>query len=171
MAHFMGPNGASKFLNARADDGSASAAKLFPHEAHANKSIFYTASGHARTLDQVYNVLARKIGGTENATNTNGTTDQSPLAGSDTTAPASSTQGPPSDGIPMPSKMAQALPFSPNDIVWDTPAATSSHSGFSHSSGFVPSQKLSANSIYLLAQMQQHEPVPGSANGKQHYNS
>lgn len=173
LAHFMGAGTAAKFLNDRADNGSASAAQLFPKQAHANKSVFFNSTtGHARTLDQVYNILARKIGGTENATNNNGTTGL-PLAGSATTAPASSTHTPqPSNGMPpMPETMAQALTSSSDfgEIIWDTPAA-STHSGFSHSGNVVPGQKLSANSIYLLAQMQQQH-VPGAAHAKQHYNS
>jgi hypothetical protein len=173
LAHFMGAGGAAKFLNARDDNGSASAAQMFPREAHANKSVFYNSStGQARTFDQVYNILARKIGGTENATANNGT-DGLPLAdGSETTAPASSTHAPPpSDGMPlMPVTMAQALPSSSDDgIIWDTPA-TGARSGFSHSSGVVAGQKLSANSILLLAQMQ-HQHVPGGMKSKSHYNS
>jgi len=183
LAHFMGANGAAKFLNARADNGSASAASVFPKEAHANKSIFYTSSGHARSLDQVYNILARKIDGTENATANNGTTDQSPLAGSDTTAPASSTYAPStttSGSLPL-SLMAQALPSSDdgddetadaNGIVWDTPAV--SHGGFSSASAsYIASQKLSSDSIVAMAQMHhaQHTASNSTGGKKQHYNA
>ena len=188
LAHFMGAGTAAKFLNARDDNGSTSAAQLFPKQAHANRSIFYTASGHARSLDQVYNLLAKKVGDTAVAENNTGA-DQSPLdhplASSDTTAPASSTHTttPSSHGMPsMPSMMAQALPLSSasssDGIIWDTPAMTRTHSGSSHShggfsgsgSGFIPSQKLSADSILLMAQMQ-HSRVPGSTKDEQHYNS
>ena len=173
LAHFMGAGNAAKFLNARADNGDASAAKMFPHQAHANRSIFYTASGHARTLDQVYNILAKKVGDTDVAesNNDNGTVAQSPLDSSGTPAPASSTHTPssgPSDGIPlMPGTMvAQALPLSPADIIWDTPAPIALHSGFSSSGGFIPGQKLSADSIYLLAQLQHHQHAGGGEKSK-----
>ena len=183
LAHFMGAGTAAKFLNARDDNGSTSAAQLFPKQAHANRSIFYTASGYARSLDQVYDILAKKVGDTTVVENNTGA-DQSPLAGSDTPAPASSTHTTPSShGMPsMPSMMAQALPLSSasssDGIIWDTPAVTRTRSGSSHShggfsgsgSGFIPSQKLSADSILLMAQMQ-HGHLPGSARDEMHYNS
>jgi hypothetical protein len=184
LAHFMGANGASKFLNARADNGSASAASVFPKEAHANKSIFYTSSGHARSLDQVYNILARKIDGTENASTDNGTDNgtigQSPLAGSDTTAPASSTYAPSTTttggSLPL-SMMAQALPSSSDDdqadangIVWDTPAV--SHGGFSSASAsYIASQKLSSDSLMMLEQTQHQQHTASNGGKKQHYNA
>jgi len=176
LAHFMGAGTAAKFLNARADDGSASATKLFPKQAHANKGIFFNSSGHARSLDQVYNILAKKNGGDTQIASTqddnNGTTGQ-PSAGSDTTAPASSTHTPsPSDGMPLiPSTMAQALPSSnAGEIIWDTPAV-STHSGFSHvASSVIPGQKLSPGSIIALAQMQHHHMFEGDKS-KPHYNS
>jgi hypothetical protein len=176
LAHFMGAGGAAKFLNARADNGSASAAQVFPKEAHANKGIFYNSTtGHARTLDQVYNLLARKMGDTQVVEDNNGTSDSQPTdsvgVSSATTAPAPSTHSPPpSDGMPlMPGTMAQALPSSDDGIIWDSPATTA-RSGFSHSGGFIPGQKLSSNSILLLAQMQQHHTLDGSKN-KTHYNA
>jgi hypothetical protein len=166
LAHFMGAGTAAKFLNSRDDNGSASAAALFPKEAHANKSIFYTANGHARSLDQVYNVLAKKVGGTTDGANTteiaNGTADM-PLAGSETTAPASSAHAlPPSNCMPlMQDMMAQALPSSSNGgIIWNDAPKTAHKSGFSHSHGFIASQKISADSILALAQMQQLSTKP-----------
>ena len=159
LAHFLGAGGAAKFLNDRADNGNAAAATLFPKEAHANKSVFFEASGQARTLDQVYNIFSKKLGGTENAQLNNGT-----LPGSASTAPAPSAQALPlSNCIPlMQSAMAQALP-SPDEIIWDTPASTIS--GFSHSG-----TKLSAGNILMLAQMQ-HQHMPTGAKAKPHYNS
>ena len=176
LAHFMGAGGAAKFLNARADNGSASAAQMFPKEAHANKSIFFnSATGDARTLDQVYNLLARKTGNTQ-STDTTDTTqtaqfNNGTLPGSAPPAPASSatTSLVLSNCMPpMQSLMAQALPSS-GDIIWND-AATSSTSGFSHSSSFNPGQKLSAGSILALAQMQNHH-VLDSTKSKPHYNS
>ncbi len=169
VAHFMGSGNAAKFLNAREDNGAASAAQLFPKEAHANKSIFFNSAGQARTLDQVYSVLARKIGGTQTAGITTGTPTSQPLAGSDTTASVSSANALPlSNCIPlMQSMVAQTLPSS-NGIIWND-AAASSRSGFSHASGFIPGQKLSANSILLLAQMQHH--ATSGIGSKSQYNS
>ncbi len=55
MAHFMGAGGAAAFLNARDENGSKTAAYLFPAAAKANKNVFYdSATGRAKTLDEVY---------------------------------------------------------------------------------------------------------------------
>jgi hypothetical protein len=63
FAHFMGLDGASRFLRAASSDPEASAASAFPREARANRSIFYTRSGEARSMGEVYALMARKIGG------------------------------------------------------------------------------------------------------------
>lgn len=63
FAHFMGLDGASRFLRAAGTDPEASAASAFPREARANRSIFYTRSGEARSMGEVYALMARKIGG------------------------------------------------------------------------------------------------------------
>lgn len=63
FAHFMGLDGASRFLRAAGTDPEASAASAFPREARANRSIFYTRSGEARSISEVYALMARKIGG------------------------------------------------------------------------------------------------------------
>lgn len=63
FAHFLGPDGASRFLRAADANPDASAASLFPREARANRSIFYARSGEARSLGEVYQLMARKIGG------------------------------------------------------------------------------------------------------------
>lgn len=62
FAHFLGLGGASKFLTANASNPDASAASLFPREANANRSIFYTPDGSARSLGAVYALMGRKIG-------------------------------------------------------------------------------------------------------------
>jgi hypothetical protein len=61
MAHFLGLGGATKFLRAQCTNGGACAATLFPQEARANRSIFYDKDGSARSLDQVYAVMGRKL--------------------------------------------------------------------------------------------------------------
>ena len=61
MAHFLGLGGATKFLRAQCNNGSACAATLFPQEARANRSIFYGKDGSPRTLDQVYAVMGHKL--------------------------------------------------------------------------------------------------------------
>ncbi len=63
FAHFLGLHGATKFLKAANASPGATAASLFPREAQANRGIFYNRSGEARSLGQVYALMARKIGG------------------------------------------------------------------------------------------------------------
>jgi hypothetical protein len=57
MAHFMGVGGAAKLINSAVDDPLASAAKMFPNAAAANRSIFYDKQGSARSVADVYAVL------------------------------------------------------------------------------------------------------------------
>ena len=57
MAHFLGVAGASKLINSAVDDPQASAAKMFPGAAAANRSIFYDKQGNARSVSDVYAVL------------------------------------------------------------------------------------------------------------------
>jgi hypothetical protein len=72
MAHFLGLGGATKFLRAQCTNGQACAANMFPQEARANRSIFYAKDGSARSLDDVYAIMGRKldsaVGGSNDAT-------------------------------------------------------------------------------------------------------
>jgi hypothetical protein len=66
LAHFMGPGGAAKFLNSRAQNGNVVAASVFPKEANANKNVFFDpATGRARTLNGIYDFFAKKFGGVQ----------------------------------------------------------------------------------------------------------
>jgi hypothetical protein len=60
MAHFLGVAGASKLINSAVDDPQASAAKMFPGAAAANRSIFYDKQGNARSVSDVYAVLSSR---------------------------------------------------------------------------------------------------------------
>ncbi|HEY3916370.1 MAG TPA: transglycosylase SLT domain-containing protein [Stellaceae bacterium] len=61
MAHFLGAGGAAEFLKALDTKGGTTAAKLLPDAAAANPSIFYDASGHAKTVSEIYQTVAGKI--------------------------------------------------------------------------------------------------------------
>jgi len=61
FAHFLGLEGATKFLRAADARPDMSAAALFPREAQSNRSIFYDKGGSARSLGQVYALMAKKI--------------------------------------------------------------------------------------------------------------
>lgn len=62
MAHFMGAQGASNFLNAMKKNPWAPAASMFPEAARANRGVFY-AQGRPLTLQQVYNNFDAKFAG------------------------------------------------------------------------------------------------------------
>jgi hypothetical protein len=63
LAHFLGAGGASKFLAAQDSDPAAAAASVVPAAARANRSIFYNKDGSARTLAEVRDRFAAKLGG------------------------------------------------------------------------------------------------------------
>lgn len=62
MSHFLGAGGATKFLNAMGKDPSQSAAALDPKAAAANKNIYYDKQGKERTVQEVYDLMANKVG-------------------------------------------------------------------------------------------------------------
>ena len=67
FAHFLGLDGAKRFLRATDANPDATAASAFPREARANRAIFYNRSGEARSLGEVYALMGRKIGGDDGA--------------------------------------------------------------------------------------------------------
>ena len=86
MAHFLGAGGATSFLKALDTKGNTVAANLLPDAAAANPSIFYDASGRAKTVGEIYQTVASKIekdasafGGSD-TTSTTGTTNKAPLS-------------------------------------------------------------------------------------------
>ncbi len=63
LAHFLGANGASRFLQSYRSDPQKIGASLFPEAAGANRGVFYDpSSGRARTLGQIYDFFAKKMG-------------------------------------------------------------------------------------------------------------
>jgi len=63
MAHFMGVGGAAKLITGAEDNPNATAARIFPNAAAANRSIFYDHSGRARSTSEVYSVLSARYAG------------------------------------------------------------------------------------------------------------
>lgn len=63
FGHFLGLAGAIRYLKAHQTEPNATAAELFPREAAVNRSLFYTRSGEARSLDDLYALMGRKISG------------------------------------------------------------------------------------------------------------
>lgn len=62
MAHFLGLGGARSFLKTMAVSPDRTGAAMFPAAARANRGVFYTASGQPRTLTDIYNRFADKLG-------------------------------------------------------------------------------------------------------------
>lgn len=60
-AHFLGPQGSAKLIEAAQTTPGASAARLFPEAAQANRTIFFTA-GRPNSVLQVYDNLTRAAG-------------------------------------------------------------------------------------------------------------
>lgn len=60
--HFLGEAGGIKFLREARENPGASAASIMPAAAEANRTIFYRPDGGARTVGDVYRLLAGKFG-------------------------------------------------------------------------------------------------------------
>lgn len=61
-AHFLGPQGSARLIDANLATPDAAAASLFPDAAAANHNVFYR-NGAALSVSQVYGELSRSIGG------------------------------------------------------------------------------------------------------------
>lgn len=64
LAHFLGLGGATRFLRAMASDPGAAAAQVSPRAADANRHVFFTQAGAARSLGEVYDRIAARLGDT-----------------------------------------------------------------------------------------------------------
>lgn len=60
LAHFLGGDGASRFLQAMQQDPGAPAAAMFPQAAAANRGVFYGLGG-ARSLSEVMDYFRRRM--------------------------------------------------------------------------------------------------------------
>ena len=78
MAHFLGLGGAKTFLSAMAANPGRQAASLFPAAASANRNVFYGPNG-ARSLQEVYQRMAGKLGDGAGAMESGATQAASPL--------------------------------------------------------------------------------------------
>ena len=63
MAHFLGAGSATKFLKALQQNPNQPAANLFPEAARANRSVFYSDTGKAKSLGEIYDRFANRFGG------------------------------------------------------------------------------------------------------------
>ncbi|MGL4542086.1 MAG: transglycosylase SLT domain-containing protein [Polymorphobacter sp.] len=62
LAHFLGSTGATRFLKANDTDTATSAAAVAPSAARANRSVFFAANGRARSVGEVLQRFAEKLG-------------------------------------------------------------------------------------------------------------
>ncbi|WP_114954176.1 transglycosylase SLT domain-containing protein [Sphingosinicella terrae] len=62
LAHFLGAGGARRFLEAHDANPNAAAASVMPSAARANRWVFYDRDGSPRTLAEVRERFAEKIG-------------------------------------------------------------------------------------------------------------
>jgi hypothetical protein len=67
MAHFLGIGGAAKLITSAEDTPQASAVRLFPAAAAANRPIFYDRAGQGRSVSEVYNVLETRYAAAANS--------------------------------------------------------------------------------------------------------
>jgi hypothetical protein len=167
FAHFMGANGAAKFLNCRACNGDAVAADVFPSAANANKNVFFDpATGKARSFDEIYAVFANKFGVTcddsssDNKINSGFSlppmeNDGAPSDASSAAAPVAPLKAPDVQEV-----LQQALPlFDDNnesdDIIWNDDAR--------FYPAHRPSRGISPGMFMTLLEMTQ---MPGSFTGR-----
>ncbi len=61
LAHFMGSDGASRFLSAMQQNPHDSAAALFPKQARANRPVFFDGAGGSRSLGQVMDHFRQRL--------------------------------------------------------------------------------------------------------------
>lgn len=62
LAHFLGAGGAAGFLERLSQTPETAAADVLPAASRANRAVFFTG-GRARSLAEVYDLFARKLGG------------------------------------------------------------------------------------------------------------
>lgn len=86
MAHFLGSDGAARFLTQMQQSPDATAAALFPKQAAANRPVFYDASGAPRSLSQVMDYFRNRLDQAMGEEGTTFTSAAYPLGGSMTGA-------------------------------------------------------------------------------------
>jgi hypothetical protein len=64
LAHFLGANGAAKFLEAYKLNPETTGASILPNAAAANRSIFYNNQGEARSLKEIRHNFSEDFNGT-----------------------------------------------------------------------------------------------------------
>ena len=109
LAHFLGSDGAGKFLAALNTDPAQSAAALLPRAAASNAAIFHDASGQPRSVGAVMALIKGRMDGALQASGTGDITDplETALAGEYGGTPPT-IAAPQSFGGPIAQEFAQA---------------------------------------------------------------
>ena len=89
IAHVLGARGASDLIRTASSDPGRSAASQFPEAAAANRAIFFDKSGRARSVQEVYGVLAASHANTQVAASSGAMLAQARPNGTSATAYAS----------------------------------------------------------------------------------
>src|SRR5262249_14817257 len=112
IAHFLGQSGAVRLIASAENAPNSDAARLFPHAARANRSIFFEKGGGARSSAEVYRMLVAQHDGT--ATPPMPTLATAPVQPATPAAPASAVApapvASPSIAAAMPAAPAPAMP-------------------------------------------------------------
>lgn len=104
LAHFLGADGASKFLSAMAVDPAQSAAALNPKAAASNPTIFFDNLGQPRSLAQVMELFRARMAG---ALREEGVTNPSAYANVTDISPMTTTPIPMADPATMGGPLAR----------------------------------------------------------------
>jgi hypothetical protein len=102
MAHFLGTGGAAKLIAQAEDHPQASATRMFPNAAAANRPIFYDRTGRGRSVSEVHSVLSTRYAAAANAPSTRtafAMYSDAPAAAAPTVAVASAAAPPPATAV------------------------------------------------------------------------
>jgi len=99
MAHFLGTGGAARLIAKAEDSPQASAVRMFPNAAAANRPIFYDRTGKGRSVSEVYSVLSTRYAAAANAPATRTAFAMYNDAPAGTTAVAVASAAPPATAV------------------------------------------------------------------------
>ena len=125
MAHFMGVGGAGKLISNAEDNPNATAARLFPNAAAANRPIFYDRAGNARSVSEVYSVLSSRYASAANSQATRTAMASVGGAPKQVTLASAAPAAAPVDNAAYLSSFPEARPVTPTTMAFASNATTS----------------------------------------------
>jgi hypothetical protein len=151
LAHFLGAQGATKFLTAMDQNASQRADALFPEAARANRSIFYSG-GRPRSVAEIYDRFAEKLGLPSDQAGTDNQVAEVPPSVESEPLPSGNLETSPSSSSSAPA-FWQGLPR----VQTFTPSASVT-AALSSADWSSPYSRLSQDAILLLGTL----PPPGT---------